>query len=905
MALVDVDQKIDLALPSGIANDANEFAIAFLDVFKKGFKGNARKKLISGVDNKSTFPDGLLLRNAIHYKPTAPGSDLQITLNELQSAKENLKNKVRYLLTYDGAMLAARDVVEGDSIACSLGDLKHEFFFFSVLYGEPRYVAAEENKADQDAAIALSKVYSALKTSDPAWATEYGHDVNTFMTRLLFCLFAEDTDLFENNLFTKTLVARGGQYGEHAQSIIGDIYRMLNTPNNNRDGEPEWLCKFPYVNGDVFALDGIHIPKFNMQAFHYLKEAGETIDWKEVHPDILGSAIQKITDPSERHSLGMHYTSVTNIDKLLGPLFIDELREARVKANASGVRRVGNLQKLLGRIGQIKVFDPACGSGNFLVIAYKRLRELEIQLLNDLQDAGVQQVDLFSQITLNNFHGIEYADFAAETAKVSLRIAEQQMDAVYGEQFNKPASILPLRAAPNIHTGSALTVPWEEACPAPNDGEVYICGNPPYLGSGGRSDTQNAEQDAVMKGRINNGARALDFVCNWFVLAHAYCAGKTSAKFAFVSTNSITQGSHVPTLWPYLLSEEMEITFAYPSFKWSNLAGKSAGVSCVILGMQHEGRAQKRLFLSSGELKPENVNPYLMPAPNVWVTKSSRPISKTLPEMMYGSKPVDGGHLHLSPSERQLMIQQYPESEKFILPLTGAQESLKGSERYCLWISEAEASTALRIEAIASRVEKVKLMRCASLKTGDAFKLRDTPFRFRPGPLDNICIDDKKLLIPSVSSGDRRYLPVTMCENSEVINNSAFLLPNAEPWHMAILSSTLHRCWLGAVAGKLEDRYRYSNTLVWNTFPMPELSDDDKEALNKTAQKILNARHYHPDLTLGDMYNPGNMGPQLLAAHKENDRVLEKIFRDKPFKNDEDRLAHLFERYAEMTQGEQ
>ena len=519
MAIVDIDQKINELLPSGIAREATPFAIAFLDVFKKGFKGNARKKLLSGVDNKSTFQNGLLLRNAIHYKPTTPGDDLQYTLNELQAAKENLKNKVRYLLTYDGAMLAARDVVEGDSIVCSLSDLKHEFFFFSVLYGEPRYVAAEENKADQDAAIALSKVYSALKASDLAWANEHGHDVNTFMTRLLFCLFAEDTDLFENNLFTTTLVARGGKYGEHAQSIIGDIYRMLNTPENKRDGEPEWLCKFPYVNGDVFALDGIHIPKFNIQAFHYLKEAGEAIDWKEVHPDILGSAIQKITDPSERHSLGMHYTSVTNIDKLLGPLFIDELREARVKANASGIRRVGNLQKLLGRIGQIKVFDPACGSGNFLVIAYKRLRELEIQLLNDLQDAGVQQVDLFSQITLENFYGIEYADFAAETAKVSLRIAEQQMDAVYGEQFNKPASILPLRAAPNIHTGSALSVPWGEVCPAASDMEVYICGNPPYLGFSRRNKEQQLEHDATLSSLKGIPVKQLDYVCCWFKLA--------------------------------------------------------------------------------------------------------------------------------------------------------------------------------------------------------------------------------------------------------------------------------------------------------------------------------------------------------------------------------------------------
>lgn len=898
MAIVDIEQKINELLPSGIAREANSFAIAFLDVFKKGFKGNARKKLLSGVDNKSNFPDGLLLRNAIHYKPTKPGADLQNTLNELQTAKENLKNKVRYLLTYDGTMLAARDVVEGDSIVCSLSDLKHEFFFFSVLYGEPRYVAAEENKADQDAAIALSKVYSALKASDPAWASEHGHDVNTFMTRLLFCLFAEDTDLFENNLFTTTLVARGGKYGEHAQAIIGDIYRMLNTPENKRDGEPEWLCKFPYVNGDVFALDGIHIPKFNIQAFHYLKEAGETIDWKDVHPDILGSAIQKITDPSERHSLGMHYTSVTNIDKLLGPLFIDELREARVKANASGVRRIGNLQKLLGRIGQIKVFDPACGSGNFLVIAYKRLRELEIQLLNDIQDAGVQQVDLFSQITLNNFYGIEYADFAAETAKVSLRIVEQQMDAVYGEQFNKPASILPLRAAPNIHTGSALTVPWEEVCPASSDSEVYICGNPPYLGFSGRSTEQQKEHDAVMDG-VFKSVSQLDYVCNWFVLATRFIQNKPYGKYAFVSTNSVIQGIHVPRLWPYITGHGQVIKFAYPSFKWSNLAGNNAGVTCVIIGVSHQDAKPKRLFTKNGEIHADNINPYLSDAPTAWVQTSNYPIS-SLPSMVLGSAPKDGGNLILSPDEMKAMINSFPRSGKFIIKLIGSQEALKGMERYCLWITAQDLSEAQSIPPIAERIDRVREMRLASKKSATR-ESASRPYEFN----ENRHIKDgTPLLIPRVSSGERRFLPVYMCEKGDVVNDSAFMLPDAEPWLMAILSSTLHRCWLGAVAGKLKGDYRYSNSLVWNTFPMPELSDDDKEALNKTAQKILNARHYHPDLTLGDMYNPGNMGPQLMAAHKENDRVLEKIFRDKPFKNDEDRLAHLFERYAEMTQGE-
>lgn len=906
MAIADIDKKLEELLPSGTDSKADSFAIAFLDVFKKGFKGNARKKLLSGVDNKSSFNDGILLRNAIHYKPTSPGADLQNTLNELQAAKENLKNKVRYLMTYDGTMLAARDLVEGDSIVCSLSDLKHEFFFFSVLYGEPRYVAAEENKADQDAAIALSKVYSALKASDPEWATEHGHDVNTFMTRLLFCLFAEDTDLFENNLFTETLVKRGGQYGEHAQSLIGDIYRMLNTPGNQRAGEPDWLCKFPYVNGDVFALDGIHIPKFNIQAFHYLKEAGETIDWKEVHPDILGSAIQKITDPSERHSLGMHYTSVTNIDKLLGPLFIDELREARVKANASGARRVSNLQKLLGRIGQIKVFDPACGSGNFLVIAYKRLRELEIQLLNDLQDAGVQQVDLFSQITLENFYGIEYADFAAETAKVSLRIAEQQMDALYGEKFNKPASILPLRSAPNIHTGSALSVNWEQACPAISDDEVYICGNPPYLGDNGRSSEQNEEHANTLK-PIGMPFKRLDYICNWFVKAHNFCSGRINSGFAFVSTNSITQGVHVPNLWPYLLKDGMTISFAYPSFKWSNLAGKSAAVTCVIIGMNHNSAAPKRLFLSTGEVKSDNINPYLTSAPNAWVDVRKHPLNKDFPPMPYGNKPTDGGNLTLTPDEAASLLSESPEAEPLVRRMLGSQETLKNIERYCLWITDDLLSLALSIAPVRERIDATDKFRKSSPSptTSTANRPPQRFFQIASGiDMSTSMGNSKTIVIPCHSSGDRNYLPVRLCEDGEVVNNSAFMIPNAEYWHVSILSSSLHRCWLSAVAGKLKGDYRYSNSLVWNTFPLPEISAEDKQTLTKSAQKILNARHYHPDLTLGDMYNPGNMGPQLLAAHEENDRVLEKIFRDKPFKNDEDRLAHLFERYAEMTQGE-
>jgi hypothetical protein len=898
MAIVDIDTRISTHLPLGTDSVPHQFGLFFLDVFKKGFKGNARKKLADGVDNKSQFNDGLLLRNSIHYKPTPVDGNLQQTLNELQTAKENLKNKVRYIITYDGTMMAARDLVEGDSIICSLSNLNREFTFFSVLYGEPRYVAAEENKADQDAAIALSKVYSALKTSDPEWASEHGHDVNTFMTRLLFCLFAEDTDLFKSNLFTTTLVSRGGRYGEHAQSIIGDIYRILNTSDTQRDCEPEWLCEFPYVNGDVFALDGIHIPKFNIQAFHYLKEAGETIDWKDVHPDILGSAIQKITDPAERHSLGMHYTSVTNIDKLLGPLFVDELRESRVKANASGVRRVGNLQKLITRIGQIKVFDPACGSGNFLVIAYKRLRELEIQLLNDLQDSGVQQIDLFSQITLENFYGIEYADFAAETAKISLRIAEQQMDTAYGKQFNKQTVCLPLRSAPNIHTGSALTVDWEIICPATNKEEVYVCGNPPYLGFKERSEEQTKEQMRVF-GKSTQGWGNLDYVSNWFYLAHKYSKSR-NVEFAFVSTNSIVQGSHVPTLWPLLLKDGMAIKFAYTSFKWSNLAGRSAGVSCVIVGISNKKEKEKTIFSATGSVKTGSINAYLMAAVDVIIQKHTKPLSSELPKLTYGSSPLDGETLRLTPEDRLQTIKDHPESSEFIVGCVGSQELLKGIERYCLMIPDEKRELAEKIPFISNRMDMNKSERLSSRRFATQ-KLSEKNHSF--GELRYIK-SSLSILIPIVSSGERKFLPVGALEQQEVALNSSFVLNEAEYWHMAVLSSTLHRCWLDAVGGKLKGDYRYSNTLVWNTFPLPELNDEDKQSLNKAAQKIINARHYHPDLTLGDMYNPGNMGPELLAAHKENDRALEKIFRDKPFKNDEDRLAHLFERYAEMTRGD-
>lgn len=524
-----------------------------------------------------------------------------------------------------------------------------------------------------------------------------------------------------------------------------------------------------------------------------------------------------------------------------------------------------------------------------------------MQILEDLHATGQAQVEAFSRITLENFYGIEYTDFAAETAKVSLRIVEHQMDMLYGQRFHRPEVCLPLREAPNIYTGSALTIDWETVCPARRHDEVYICGNPPYLGSGSRSQEQHDEQDGVMKKRIPSGNRILDYVCNWFVLAHDFCATRKSSRFAFVSTNSICQGVHVPNLWPYLFSKGMEISFAYTSFKWSNLAGNNAGVTCAIIGMQHKSDGLKRIFTGSEESKAKHINAYLMDAPNVWIKSRQSPLSSALPVMVYGNKPTDGGHLHLTPDEAEALITKHPESKVLIRKLIGSQEMLKGIERFCLWITDDLLPLAQSIPDVSQRVNLVRQMRLASVGKA-ARDSASTPHRFwYISQKENSKIS---IAVPSVFSEKRNYMAVDCFDGDTIVNNSSFAIYDAEYWQFAVLSSKLHFCWMDAVAGKLEDRYRYSNTLVWHTFPMPELTDAQKSALNQSARNILLARELQPDLTLGDMYNPENMGPALLKAHKENDRLIEQIFRDKPFKSDEDRLAHLFERYNAIVKQE-
>lgn len=900
MLVTDIETRLKTILPDTI--DVNNFGIAFLDVFKAGFKGNARAKLVSGIDNHSQIDGGVLLKNHYHYAPTLGDQSIDDILSVLSLAPETKKNKVRYLVTFDGVSVGARDVIEGDSLHCRIGDLIHEYQFFSPLYGESRYIARGEAKIDQDAALAMGKIYRALVGADPAWASQHPRDLNTFMTRMLFCLFAEDTGLFKEDIFTTTLRHRAASHPEVAQSVIQDIFRILNVPESRRKNEPEWLMKFPYVNGDVFALEDMMVPNFNHQAVHYLLDAGELINWSQVHADILGSSIQKIVEPGMRHALGMHYTSVSNIEKVLGPLFLDDLQQARMHAKSlSNPGRA--LNALLDRVSMIKIFDPACGSGNFLVVAYKKLRELEIQILEDLSVAGQAQVEAFSRITLENFYGIEYTDFAAETAKVSLRIVEHQMDMLYGQRFHRPEVCLPLREAPNIYTGSALTVDWETVCPSRRHDEVYICGNPPYLGSGSRSQEQHDEQDGVMKKRIPSGGRILDYVCNWFVLAHDFCATRKTSRFAFVTTNSICQGVHVPNLWPYLFSKGMEISFAYTSFKWSNLAGNNAGVTCVIVGMQHKSEGLKRIFTGSEELKSKNINAYLMDSPNVWIEAASKPISNSLPFMTKGNQPTDGGHLHLTPDEAEALIAKYPESKVLIRRLVGSQEMLKGIERFCLWITDELLPLAQSIPEVAKRIELVRNMRLSSKKLATV-KSAENSCRF-----DEIRHEENSkmtIAVPQISSEKREYLPVSPVEQGSIVNNRCFMILNAENYHISILSSKMHYVWLANIGGRMgaANDLSYSNTLVWYTFPMPELAETQKLALNQSARNILLARELQPDLTLGDMYNPENMGPALLKAHHDNDRLIEQLFRDKPFKSDEDRLAHLFERYNAMIKQE-
>ncbi len=722
--------------------DAEAFPFAFLEAF--GNKATTIKRLRSGASNKSDL-GGVLQTNNIHLA-TCPVGAVTATIAALKASPATAKAKAKFVLATDGDAFEAEDLNSGETIACAYPDFADHFGFFLPLAGITTVQQIRESAFDIKATGRLNKLYVELLKDNPDWGTAASRqEMNHFMARLIFCFFAEDTDIFGSKArFTETIEQMSARDASNTHTIIGELFRAMNLPEHERAEArvPRWADAFPYVNGGLFS-DSSDVPRFSKIARSYLLHIGN-LDWTKINPDIFGSMIQAVAEDEERGALGMHYTSVPNILKVLNPLFLDELR-AKLEEAGDSRRKLRNLRN---RIARIRVFDPACGSGNFLVIAYKELRAIEAEINRRRRETGEK-----SAIPLTNFRGIELRSFPAEIARLALIIAEYQCDVLYRGPKAALRDFLPLEAMNWITCGNALRLDWLSVCPptgtgvklhaddlfaAPVEqpeidfenegGETYICGNPPYLGTRNQDTNQKSDLKHVFQGKVRNW-KSLDYVCAWFMRAKEFLS-ENSGRCAFVATNSICQGQQAPILWPAILVDPIHIGFAHRSFRWSNNASHKAAVFCIIVGIGNTFSRRALLFDDEHSIEAKRINFYLASADDVIVESRSRPISGFLPVMEYGNKAADNGNLILSPKELAALLAQCPECARLFRKLCGSQEFMKGLERYCLWVYDDDISAAKKCRAIRERIDATRDYRLTSRDVSLA-RLARTAHQFR------------------------------------------------------------------------------------------------------------------------------------------------------------------------------
>ena len=837
---------------------------------------------------RDTAKDGAFTwTRMLRFEATEPGgTDAALDRMRAEAEASPKGRRPRVLLAYDGERIAACDTrFDEEPLRVGLDMLSLEGDVFFPLGGHERYIPKKERMADVRATRFISRFHDAVRDANPDWTTEAErHALNIFMARVLFCLFSDDVGIFEKDAF-ETVVRQSNADGADLAAFLEGAFQHMDTPAERRSSETRPWSKLKYVNGSLFE-ETVKMPALDGRCRKLLLDCAG-LNWKLINPDIFGSMLQAVVDVDKRGELGMHYTSPANIMKVLEPILLDPLQAELERAGANKAR----LRDFLKRLGRIRVFDPACGSGNFLILAYKELRALETEALRRLATPRL------SGIALERFFGIEIDDFACQAARLGLWIAKYQCDQQLELDLGQHTDFLPLQKAGVIVNRNAAEVDWQTVCP-PNTGtETVVVGNPQFKGAMWQSKSQKADMDRVFKRRVPNAGR-LDYVGIWFLRGADY-AGATGAPFAFVSTNSIVQGDSVGMLWPHLL-DRLEIRFAHRSFKWSNLAAHNAGVTCVIVGMGPPSETPKRLFDGDTVRDVEIIGPYLAPNVTTIVEKRSAPLSMDLQRMVFGNMPRDGGHLLLDRNERDALLNANPEARRFVRRLYGSQELLKGIERWCLWVDDKDYTDALKIRELAERFDRVSEVRLQGSASTATFA--DQPYRFvqRPGAANSHTI-----LVPAVSSEARNWLPVDVKMAPDITNNRNFAIFDGAIWQAGVLSSRMHRLWLETVGGKLEDRPNYSNTLVWNTFPFPLLSERRKADLEEHWWTIDEARKEAGfGLSLGDLYDPDTMPRRLRHAHEELDETIETIFGSRRYRSDADRIEHMLQLYARVTAGE-
>lgn len=829
-------------------------------------------------------------KNVVYFKETT--EDPLTVIEELRTSPRVMRYNTRFVVVTDFAELVAIDTKTNENLMVPIREIDQHFTFFLPWAGMEKAQYVAEAHADVKAAERMGKLFDELLQANPdLFATQTGrHALNSFFTRLLFCFFAEDTGIFKKNQFTNAVGTHTQADGSDVATFLTDLFTALDT--KSASAKPSHLASFPYVNGRLFHMsDGQLVPEFTKKARDLLIEAG-TLIWREINPDIFGSMFQAIVTPGKRSSLGQHYTSVPNILKTIEPLFMDELKEKF----GSAYNSIPQLEKLLDRIGEIKIFDPACGSGNFLVIAYKQLRRLEHAILERLSDLSVkhQRISLESRINIENFYGIEIDDFAVEVAILSLWIAKHQMNAEFYEKFDLKIELIPLKEAGQIVQGNATRVDWGAVCPNDSESEIYLIGNPPYVGSSMQSAEQKADFSHVFGRR--QYSKNLDYIALWFVSGADYIQG-TRAQLAFVTTNSVVQGDHVSLMFPTIFGMGIEIGFAYTSFKWENNAKLNAGVTVAVISLRDASKAPKYIYTDDLQITAGNINGYLTDGPSIFLSRSTKPLSTQLPPMVFGSKPTDGGWLILDPFERQVILEESPKAAKFLKRYVGSSEFINGGERYCFWIEDNCVEESRAIPLIKERLKRVQQARSAEGTSGISKKFATEPHRF----IQRAYKPTDSIIVPSVSSERREYIPLGYLGPDTVVSNLAFGVYDAEPWVFALLTSRMHMAWTRAVGGRMKTDYRYSNTIVYNNFPVPPLSDAMKEKLTVAALRVLDVREYHCEKTLAELYDPDLMPQDLRDAHVTVDALVDSIYSKKPYETDEQRLSDLFALYERMS----
>ena len=900
--LIDLEDKIKELITN---LDKETFFINFLELYS-----GVAKSAIKKVKNISIY-DGL--ENKTKFIIKAEKENLLDNYIALENEVLQRKTKPRYIIVTDFNELYAKDTKTLERLAIKFEELPQNFSFFLAWNNIEKVDYEKENPMDVKAAERFSRVYDELVKQNPDLDSE---DLNLFLIRILFCLFAEDTDIFPRNKFSNDLKTLTKEDGSDTNIIIKAIFEKLSTNIFDRDKIASYLVDYPYVNGNLFSKKHVEV-NFDCKLRKLIIEAGEMLNWTEVNPDILGSMLQAVASSDKRSHLGMHYTSVPNILKTINELNdkISEIIDSELKNN----NKAKKLIELLERISKMKFLDPACGSGNFLIIAYKELRRVEMRIYEELENLGEAQLYL-EYIKLDQFYGIEIDNFASDVAMLSMWIADHQMNVELAEKLKSAARpTIPLKKIGGIYNANALRIDWQEVCPRSEDEEVFIFGNPPYLGARLLNKEQNQEMEDIFKGITQY--KRLDYIGAWFYLGAKYIEN-TNSKLSFVSTNSICQGEQVALMWKPIL-ELVEISFAYTSFKWENSAKANAGVTVIVVGLAAKNDSKEKYIYSEESnqeivKKVENINPYLAEGETTFVENRSENINRNISKMVYGNMARDDGGLILSKIEYNKQVEIYPQLKKVCKKFIGSNEFIAGDYRYVMWFNESNIEEYRDLPFVKERLNIVRNYRINSSQS-QTKEYAEFPYLFvvRGGyekATDNFNGDPNEMfniIVPRTSSENRLYVPMGIVDNGEyIISDGAQVIYNAPLYLLGLLQSKIHMVWLKNIGGKLETRYRYSNTLVYNTFPIPDLSEEDKLEIEDRISYILDVRDEEL-LSLAELYgsplatkNPKPMNERLLNAHKALDRYIDKLYSKKEFSNDEERLSVLLKMYQQKIDEE-